>query len=570
MAYIIDKHCSTCHFCYNECPAGAIRFVGVEYAIDQDKCIGCGRCAEVCPAGAIADLDAPKPESHETVTRTADAVVVGGGGAGLVAAVRFAEQTGKKVIVLEKARKCGGNTNLGHNFILRTSKVHAAAGFPDHREENAKRLYENSNGQLSWELVRKATYAVTDMFDWLYDHSELKDHIKLVRFEDIAPGMADLMSWGTEAYVDFPERFQNVKSTDHSMGPGWMGSFVVTSMLARCDELGVEVLTEHAAKQIMLDEEGAFRGILASDPGGETIIEAPVCLLASGGFSNGKDIMDRVLPAFNEGFPTHTFTVASCTGDAIRMVEAIGGDIDLEHVKIPLFGPTHHPFPYSSVCLARCPEMMMVNSLGQRFTNEGETGNPICLIGPMESQPNKTGWAVVDTPTVEILGEKIIRGEMPGPPVDEACMRPWREQLEEECTLDLAAKKADTIEELAGEIGVDPDVLKTQVERYNSFCAAGKDEDFGKRSEWLAPVKEGPFYALFLLRFNEGAEGGLVNDDNLRVLRTDGTAIPGLYCAGDCCRGLLKESDEGGKFGEMGWAMASGFMAASEMADYLD
>ena len=81
-------------------------------------------------------------------------------------------------------------------------------------------------------------------------------------------------------------------------------------------------------------------------------------------------------------------------------------------------------------------------------------------------------------------------------------------------------------------------------------------------------MEQGPFYALFLTRFNEGAEGGLVNDDNLRVLDREGTPFPGLYTAGDCCRGLIKTSDEGGKFGEMGWAMASGFLAAQEMADY--
>ena len=79
MAYIIDKHCSTCHYCYNECPVHAIRFVGVEYAIDQDKCIGCGKCEKVCPAGAITNTESPKPEPHDLRTVTCDAVVIGGG-----------------------------------------------------------------------------------------------------------------------------------------------------------------------------------------------------------------------------------------------------------------------------------------------------------------------------------------------------------------------------------------------------------------------------------------------------------------------------------------------------------
>ena len=568
MAYMIDKHCSTCHYCYNECPVHAIRFVGVEYAIDQEKCIGCGRCEQVCPAGAISNTEAPAPQPHERRRLVCDAVVVGGGGAGLVAAVRYAELTGKQVIVLEKAKKPGGNTTLGHNFILRNSKLHTAAGYPDHRAEHVERLYEAGKGELSYELVRKATYAVTDMFDWLYDHSDLEKHCKLVRFADVDPGMAAFMSWGAEAYVDFPIRTANVKSTDHSMGPGWMGTFVVESMLKRCKELGITVLTEHGAERLVLDETGKFQAVLARDPGGETLVEATCCLLASGGFSNSKEIMDRVLPAFNEGFPTHTFTMAANTGDAIPMVEEIGGAIDLEHVKIPLFGPTHHPFAYSSVCLARCPEMVMVNTLGRRFTNESEPGDPGRRLGPMESQPNKIGWAIADTPTLELMGDHLIKGEMAGPPVDEACMRPWREQLEEECTFDLAAKKAETLAELAEKLGIDQAAFLEEMERYNAMCAAGADTQFGKPAPFLKPVEQGPFYALFLSRFNEGAEGGLVNDDNLRVLNRANEPFQGLYAAGDCCRGLLKEDDEGGKFGEMGWAMASGFLAAQEMADY--
>lgn len=569
MAYLIDKHCSTCHYCYQECPVHAIKFVGVQYAIDQDLCIGCGKCEQVCPAGVIVNTEAPRPAPHDRRTLTYDAVVVGGGGAGLVAAVRYAELTGKRVAVLEKSRKPGGNTTLGHNFILRSSKLHAAAGYPDHRAEHAQRLYQASNGELSYELVRKATYAVTDMFDWLYDHSDLKDHCELVRFADVDPGMAAFMSWGAEAYVDFPRRTDNVKSTDHSMGPGWMGTFVVNAMLDRCGELGVDVLTQHAAKRLLVDGEGRLTGVLADDPGGETLVETNCCLLASGGFANARDIMDRVLPAFHEGFPTHTFTMAANTGDAIRMVEEIGGEIDLKHVKIPLFGPTHHPFPYSSVCLARCPEMIYVNLRGERFTNEADPGDPGRHVGPMERQPNKVGWAVVDAPTLELLGSKLVRGDMAGPPVDEHSVRPWREQLEEECALfDIAAHKAGTLEELADKMGVDKEGFLAQIARYNACCAAGADDQFGKGAPFLKPVAQGPFYALFLSRFNEGAEGGLVNDDRLRVLDRQGRPFQGLYAAGDCCRGLLKQTDEGGKFGEMGWAVASGFLAAQEMAEY--
>ena len=151
----------------------------------------------------------------------------------------------------------------------------------------------------------------------------------------------------------------------------------------------------------------------------------------------------------------------------------------------------------------------------------------------------------------------------------QACMKPWREQLEEECSLfDIAAHKADTLEELAEKMGIPKENFVAQIMQYNADCAAGIDSQFGKPAQFMKPLVHPPFYALFLSRFNEGAEGGLVNDSNLRVLKQDGTAFIGLYAAGDCCRGLLKEDDQGGKFGEMGWALASGYLAAEEMSSF--
>ena len=91
----------------------------------------------------------------------------------------------------------------------------------------------------------------------------------------------------------------------------------------------------------------------------------------------------------------------------------------------------------------------------------------------------------------------------------------------------------------------------------------------GKPAQFLYPVKEGPFYALFQGRFNEGAVGIIANDDHLRLLHENGTPFEGVYLAGDCCTGVLKHDDERSKFGEMPWAMASGWLSAGEMADYL-
>lgn len=565
MPYKVGKHCSTCHSCFYACPIGAIRFVGREYAIDEKLCISCGQCAEVCPSGIIYDAESNRtPTPHAPIEYSCDAVVVGAGGSGLIAAVKLAEETGKKIIVLEKAPKPGGNTNLGHAFVLRYSKLHEKAGFPDTRDDAVDIISKNSD--ISKPLLRRAMYALTDFFDWLGAYADLEKYFKLKDLRHIG-SMGPFPA--VSAMMDFPIRTKNIESTDQSMGPGWAGSFVVDTLLAQCARLGITLLTGHRAKRLVIDENGRFRAVEAHDGAGDVIINASCCLLASGGFSRNKDIMDTVRPSFYEDFPIHTFSVASCTGDAIEMVSAQGGAIDLENVKIPMFGPTHHPYRFSLVRLAEGMQAIQVDARGKRFRNEAAPtpDGPYPLSSIMESLPGHIAYTIFDSKARDIMGPELL--ERAHDDDMRRCMTPWREDLEYECGLDLAAKKANSISELAQAIGLDPEKLLAEVERYNGFCATGSDDDFSKDAPFLMPIAEPPFYALFLSRFNEGAEGGVVNDDNLRVMKKDGSPFHGLYAAGDCCRGVLKKSDVGGKFGEMPWAMASGYLAAGEMQEYL-
>ena len=108
-------------------------------------------------------------------------------------------------------------------------------------------------------------------------------------------------------------------------------------------------------------------------------------------------------------------------------------------------------------------------------------------------------------------------------------------------------KKAGTIEELARLIKVDPATLRGTVERFNGFVAKDCDEDFhrGERAydRWLGDIyheknaslgaiSEGPFYAVEVVPGDVGTYGGVVTDTHARVLRNDGSVIPGLYATG--------------------------------------
>ncbi len=93
-------------------------------------------------------------------------------------------------------------------------------------------------------------------------------------------------------------------------------------------------------------------------------------------------------------------------------------------------------------------------------------------------------------------------------------------------------EKADTIEELAEKINIDPAVLKATVDRYNELCEKGEDEDFGKDAELMVPIVEAPFYAVRSYCVTRGIAGGIKTNTAAEVLKEDGSTIPGLFASG--------------------------------------
>ncbi len=564
MAYYIGPRCSCCHYCNLECPTGAIRFSGTSYEIDAAKCIGCGICAKVCPAGIIYDPEHPNvPEPHDQVEMQADIVVLGGGGSGLVAAVRAA-QTGKRVIVLEKAAKIGGNTNLGHGFMLRWSKWHEAAGLPDVRQEFVDTLYQDTGKQLDYQLLKNATYALSDMFDWLCEFGGAEEHFRLQVLKDPPPDQALRVLTGM---IDMPKRIDNLKCTEESMGPGWMGTYVIRTMEKAAKELGVEIVTGVKAEHLLLDEHGKFVGVAARDAGGRYRVQAKACVIATGGFAHNDNLMEKCNPDFFKGQPVKRLSVAGTTGDGIAMVEEIGGEIDLKHVRVPAGGPVHHPWSSAVMDLTGyCNPTVDVN------------GKLLELLSVVPGQPTSALDQVEGCVVYQILDkdgvETNIRQQMQRRR-EESPEKDYLGELEYEARLGVPVKKAWTLEGLAEKIGAKPAILIESMRKYNAMVAQTKTDEsklsagaimMGSRER--NSVKNGPFYAICQGRFSESASGGIAIDSGLRVLRTDESAIPGLYAVGDSARGLFLPDDSGGKFGEMPWAMASGFLAGKYAAEF--
>jgi 3-oxosteroid 1-dehydrogenase len=143
--------------------------------------------------------------------------------------------------------------------------------------------------------------------------------------------------------------------------------------------------------------------------------------------------------------------------------------------------------------------------------------------------------------------------------------------------------KAGTLEELANAAELPPSALVATVERFNGFAAAGWDEDFGRgQSAYdryygdprnrpnpnLAALVKPPYYAVKIVPGDLGTKGGLVTDACSRVLRGDGSVIPGLYAAGNTSA-LVMGRTYAGPGATLGPAMTSGYLAALDAAGEL-
>ena len=567
MYQINQNSCVCCHNCAMECPRQAIRYLGSKYQIDPDKCIECGLCERLCHAGAISDVDHPgRAASHGPVEKSADLVVCGGG-TGLVAAVRAA-QTGKHVILVEKAEKLGGNTDYAHNFFPVYTKWHEEAGMPDMREEAVRHYREETDNVIEEDVLRTAVYGAGEFFDWLCELGTPQEVYRLVRLGD-ADAHGPVYGPGV---LDLPRRnHDNLNCRDDAIGPGWGGTYIKYAMLDAIEQqrLNVEILVGTAARHLQLDEKGSICGVICEDAGGEVRIACRSVVLATGGFGRSDGKLRKYAPEFFAGEPEpHRFSVPTDTGDSIDMLEELGVEPDPERMYISLFGPKHHPFSNVLAEIALVPEMPQFNCEGRRWVNENV--GPHGMTPVLKKQPKLYSWAIQSRDEYRRIAERFISD--PAFASSRNFYETWEEDIREEAALpqNPPVRISDTLEGLAVSCGMPVEIFVNSVRRYNEFCAGGVDRDFGKPAEFLRPIPEkGPYYAVYESRFSEAAMGGVRVNGACQVLRNDGTPIPGLYAGGDCTSAMHRK----GKLAvvsELTWAVASNFTAGGNASDYLE
>ncbi len=593
MAYKIRNYCLGCHYCALECPVEAIHYKGTKYEIDPEKCIECGLCVKLCNVDAIDTGVEPVVESHDPVEKDADIVIIGCGAGGSIAAVRAAQLTGGKVVVLEKAKKPGGSGWFA-GFGLQLGEGGGGpggpggpgpggpeggpgagpggpggapggpgGGEPDAMMAQMMKRDRSFIEKLDPELVANANASVKDVSNWLAEFEDIKNN--LVEVEQFGRKSISLPS-------DSVRLLFNLKNHDNAIGPGRSGSFIIHTMLQQFEKYGIELLTQHKAVSLVKDENGNCCGVIAEDPGGVVKVNCKAVICLSGGFAHNDELLKKYTPWFfadNDptAEPVHRFAAPTCTGDVIGIGESIGAYIDHESMYVNLFGPVHHPFSFSLFKACLEGENVVVNLDGKRFFNEGRFQDG---AKPITSQRGRISYGIFNEANLMTALHRLEKGN------EGTSIAHYPQDIADELAdNNVSLYKADTLEELAEKAGINKEAFLETIARYNGYCKTGVDEEFGKDARYLKDLENGPYYAIFGKMATDGAFGGMLVNPKAEVYNADKSGvIPGLYAAGDCAAGLAMANDGPGDdrkkaVGDMSWAVGGGFMAATNAAEYV-
>jgi 3-oxosteroid 1-dehydrogenase len=313
-------------------------------------------------------------------------------------------------------------------------------------------------------------------------------------------------------------------------------------------------------------ENGRVRGIEATRDGTPIMIRARLgVLLACGGFERNAE-MRRRYQAEPIGADWTTGAVSN-TGDGIVAGQDAGAAVALMDdawwgPSIPLPGG-----PYFCLAERSLPGCILVNGAGQRFVNEAAPyvdAVHAMYEGNTPANPHIPSWLIFDQ---RYRDRYVFAGLPPG------------RRFSKRWYAAGAVYRMDSLGQLADEIGIDGSGLGKTVARFNEFAQAGRDEEFGRGGSAydryygdprcrpnpnLAALSTPPFYAVKIVPGDLGTKGGLRTDERARVLRADGSVIPGLYAAGNVSASVMGHSYAGAG-ATIGPAMTFGYIAAREM-----
>ena len=439
---------------------------------------------------AKADKKALKKAARELPkTSNYDVVVIGAGGAGFSAAIT-AKNAGANVVLLEKMPAVGGNSLIsGAEMNVARNWVQPKLGINDDSPElHAQDTYKGGDGKGDMKVINVMTHEALDAAKWCRDYLG-------VRFED-----DNLFFFGGH-------------SRKRALIPvGHTGTEFIAKFQAKADELGIPVITNMKAEELIKDKDGRVVGVKATMDGSEYTFNAKGgVVLATGGFGANPEMVKKYNPKIDERFKTTD--APGSTGEALYMAERAGAElVNMGYIQTyPICDPISGAIEL--IADARFDGAIMLNQEGKRFVEELQRRDVLS-----EAILNQTGrycWVLWNDNIGKISNTvKAHANEY------------------EAFTKQGIMTTCDDLKCIADFTKIPFDQLQKTVKRVSDMAGKGNDKDFNHRSG-LVDMQQGKYYVIKAVPSTHHTMGGVRINEKAEALTAEGKVIPGLWAAGE-------------------------------------
>ena len=431
-----------------------------------------------------------------------DVAIIGGGGAGIPAAIEVA-RAGGKAIVLEQADSCGGTAAIsGGGCCIVGTPLQKAQGI-------------NDTPDLAFE-------------DWVKWGQGAADEV-WARFY-LEHTLHDLYHWAEGCgakWVDM--KFQEGNRVFRWHRPDNNGLGLMTAFIKTAESLpNIKIMTSTTAGNL-LTQDGRVYGVTATKDLKDPIeIHSKAAVVATGGFNSNLDMVLENRPEF-KSFKVMEGSGLGATGSGHKMIREVNGYFThMDAIWFYVYATPDYRDPKGrrGLVFRLTPGYVWFNQQGKRFHNESLTGGASATPALLAQKPPHA-WAILDTPMtakMEIADPYYRDGD-----------KVRRDKVQELLDNSPYIKKANTLAELARKIEVDIESFLSTVERYNKAFDDGleREPEFGKSLKQSKKFDTPPYYAIQLFPLARKNFGGVKTDLHCRVLNRYFEPIPGLYAAGE-------------------------------------